>query len=98
MFTLYLKEVPTFRTFCFFNLQPVRLVLTCKNCSSAQTMSIERNRTKIAIESIENNRTQSNNCDLIAERNRNSIEYYPGFAVRLLNVIESIEYYGKFQF
>ena len=49
-------------------------------------------------ESIERNWTQSNDCDSIAERNRNSIEYYSGFAVRLSNVIESIEYYGKFQF
>ena len=48
--------------------------------------------------SIEHNWTQSNDCNSIAERNRNSIEYYPGFAVRLSNVIESIEYYGKFQF
>ena len=39
-----------------------------------QTMSIERNRTKIAIESIENNRTQSNNRGSIVERNRIAIE------------------------
>ena len=50
-------------------------------------------------ESIERNWTQSNDCDSIAERNRNSIEYYPGFTVRLSNVIKSIiGYYGKFQF
>ena len=49
-------------------------------------------------ESIERNWTQSNDCDSIVDRNRNSIEYYPGFAIRLSNVIESIEYYGKFQF
>ena len=38
MFTLYLKKVLTFRTLWFFNLQPVRLVLTCKNCSSVVSM------------------------------------------------------------
>ena len=37
-------------------------------------MSIERNRTKIPIESIEYNRMQSNDCDSIVERNRISIE------------------------
>ena len=37
-------------------------------------MSIERNRTKIAIESIENNRMQLNNCDSIVELNRIAIE------------------------
>ena len=30
---------------------------------------------------------QSNDCNWIGERNRNSIKYYPGFAVRLSNVI-----------
>ena len=49
-------------------------------------------------ESIECNWTQSNDCDSIVEHNRNSIEYYPGFAIQLSNVIESIEYYGKFHF
>ena len=37
-------------------------------------------------------------CDSIVKHNWKLIEYYPGFAVRLSNVIESIEYYGKFQF
>ena len=37
-------------------------------------------------------------CDSIAEHNQSSIEYYRGFAVRLSNVIESIEYYSRFQF
>ena len=37
-------------------------------------MSIERNQTKIQIESIEYIRTQSNDCDSIVERNRISIE------------------------
>lgn len=37
-------------------------------------------------ESIERNRTQSNNCDSIVERNRIAIEYYPEFAVRLLRL------------
>ena len=49
-------------------------------------------------ESIERNWTQWNDCDSIVERNRNSIEYYPGFAVRLSNVIESIEYYGNIEY
>ena len=49
-------------------------------------------------ESIERNWTQSNNCNSIVECNQMAIEYYPGFAVRLSNVIESIEYYGKLQF
>ena len=40
----------------------------------SQTMSIDRNRTKIAIEPIECNRTRSNNCDSIVERNRIAIE------------------------
>ena len=37
-------------------------------------MSIERNQTKIPIESIKYIRMQSNDCDSIVERNRISIE------------------------
>ena len=38
MFTLYLKKVLTFRTLRFFIFHLVRLVLTCKNCSSVVSM------------------------------------------------------------
>ena len=39
-----------------------------------ETVSIKQVRTKIAIEPIECNRTQSNNCGSIVERNGISIE------------------------
>ena len=84
--------------FARFNLVPNFLsrtsnVLIAMRCLRFyfQTMSIEPIECRI-------NWTQSNDCDSIVERNRKSIEYYLGFAVRLSNVIESIEYYGKFQF
>ena len=55
----------------------------------SQTMSIEPIERRINWTQL----MQLNDCDSIVERNRNSIEYYPGFAVGLSNVIESIEYY-----
>ena len=45
-----------------------------EKCHHGQTMSIERDRTKIAIEPIKRNRTRLNNCDSIVERNRIAIE------------------------
>ena len=61
-----------------------------------QTMSIEPIERRI-------NWTQLNaiewlRFDCWTQSKLNRILDYPGFAVRLLNVIESIEYYGKFQF
>ena len=44
-------------------------------------------------ESIERNRMQSNNCDLIVERNPMAIEYCPGFVVRLLRLRSIVFYY-----
>ena len=83
--------IPTIKTtWIWSNLlqsQPVWLLET-RRCRSNQSNA----------ESIERNWKQSNDCDSIVERNWISIEYYPGFAVRLSNVIESIEYYSKFQF
>ena len=63
----------------------------CLGFLSARQCQSNQSKAKI-------NWTQSNDCDSIVEHNQNSIEYYPGFVIRLSNVIESIEYYGKFQF
>ena len=56
-----------------------KLVIKSNLARHSQTVSIERIERRI-------NWTQSNNCDSIVERNRIAIEYYPGFAIRLLRL------------